>query len=63
MSIRDRAAPLGQIEPGPLSLAVEIDTQDAAWLVQQARLHGTTPEAVIEQLVQAAARKARQCSP
>lgn len=60
MSIRDRAAPVMEIQPGPLSLVVEIDARDADWLVAQARMLGVTPEAVVEQLVVAAAQKSRK---
>lgn len=63
MEIRDRASPISEIQAGPLSIAVEIDAEDAAWLVQQARLHGVTPEAIVEQLVASAARRARTIAP
>lgn len=57
--IRDRAAPASAIaKAAALHLGISLDVAASTWVVNQALLHGTSPEAVVEQIVEAAARRA-----
>lgn len=56
--LRDRSAPASGIAKGAaLHLGVWLNLEASAWVVNQALLHGTSPEAIVEQIVEAAARR------
>jgi hypothetical protein len=55
----DRAAPVLEIPPGgALQITIVIAAPAADYLVRRARLEGTTPEAIAENIIEARSRKA-----
>jgi hypothetical protein len=56
VEIRDRAAPVDEIQLGrPMTIAVNLPIEAADWIVSEARIRGITPEQVAEEILSAAA--------
>ena len=51
LSVRDRAAPVLEIETGPMRLAIDLAVGTAECLVRRARLTRRAPESVVETIV------------
>lgn len=58
VEVRHRAAPVFDLDPAtPLRLAIDLTDKTWAWILARTRLTGTTPESVVEAMIQTVATK------
>lgn len=62
VEVRRRSAPVSKVEDGPLTLAIKLDPDTAAWACHMALTNGMTPEEVVEGSAAAIARMAHEAS-